>query len=116
MGVPVPDRGTIDAPIERECEGNIKRCVREDGKAAKTEYRVIKILPSGNSLCEITLFTGRTHQIRVHMAHIGHPLYADFLYGTRVDGESYKLHAREISFTHPINGKKIELISKCDFE
>ncbi|MBR2650704.1 MAG: RluA family pseudouridine synthase [Clostridia bacterium] len=116
VGVPDPAHGIIDAPIERVCEGDIKRCVRSDGKAAKTEYRVLKILPSGNALCEITLYTGRTHQIRVHMAHIGHPLYADFLYGERVEGECYRLHAREIAFTHPISGKQIRLISKCDFE
>ena len=115
-GVPNPECGIINAPIERECEGSIKRCVREDGKAAKTEYRVLKELPCGNALCEITLHTGRTHQIRVHMAYIGYPLYADFLYGKRIEGEIYKLHAREIAFPHPITGERVVLISKCDFE
>lgn len=83
-GVPSNDHGIIDAPIERESEGSIKRIVRDDGKPAITEYRVIEKRPDGNSLCEITLHTGRTHQIRVHMAHIGHPLVDDFLYGEKV--------------------------------
>lgn len=115
-GVPCPTEGTVDAPIERECEGSMRRCVREGGKAARSDYRVLRTLPSGNSLCEVTLHTGRTHQIRVHMAYIGHPLYADFLYGERVEGENYKLHAREIGFVHPMTGERLELISKCDFE
>ncbi|MBR6812421.1 MAG: hypothetical protein IKM51_03515, partial [Oscillospiraceae bacterium] len=64
QGIPSPEEGVIDAPIAREAEGNIKRVVRADGKRAKTHYRVTKRLDDGNSVCEITLFTGRTHQIR----------------------------------------------------
>ena len=115
-GTPNPKEGMIDAPIEREYEGNIKRIVRADGKRAITEYKVIKELDFGRSLCEITLHTGRTHQIRVHMAHIGHPLTADFLYGTAVEKEKYKLHAKSIEFTHPISGERMILNSKADFE
>ncbi|MBQ8381226.1 MAG: RluA family pseudouridine synthase [Clostridia bacterium] len=115
-GIPKEKSGVIDAPIERVCEGNMKRCVRPDGKRALTEYTVIATDGKERSLCEVTLHTGRTHQIRVHMAYIGHPLYADFLYGERIDGESYKLHAREISFTHPITGEKTDLYSRSDFE
>ena len=89
-GIPKEEHGVIDAPIEREAEGSIKRTVRLDGKPAVTEYKIIKKLPSGNSLCEITLHTGRTHQIRVHMAYIGHPLVDDFLYGEKM-GEEYYL-------------------------
>ena len=115
-GIPIPDHGIIEAPIARTEEGNIKRCVRADGKDAKTEYRVISTDENGNSLCEITLFTGRTHQIRVHMAHIGHPLLYDFLYGENKVGFDYMLHARYIEFTHPITDKRITLISEPDFK
>jgi 23S rRNA pseudouridine1911/1915/1917 synthase len=103
-GLPCPTEGTIDAPIERVEEGNIKRCVRPDGKRAITKYKVIT--PSDHSLCEITLLTGRTHQIRVHMAHIGHPLSSDFLYGKPSDVE-YFLRCMEIRFPHPRTGKII---------
>ena len=115
-GVPSPEHAVIDAPIERECEGNIKRVVRADGKKAVTEYNVTKIIENGDSLCEITLHTGRTHQIRVHMAYIGHPLRYDFLYGEREGDNIYKLHAKSIEFTHPFTLKRIKLTSKADFE
>lgn len=105
---PSCESGIIDAPIDREREGDIKRHVTESGKRALTEYRLTEILPDGRALCKIKLHTGRTHQIRVHMAHIGAPLYADFLYGERVEGESYSLKADELSFTHPVSRKRIE--------
>ncbi len=104
-GVPKQKTGRIDAPIERMEEGNIKRVVRADGKTAITEYTVVE--DHGDfSLCEITLLTGRTHQIRVHMAHIGHPLVSDFLYGTKSEKE-YFLRCKEITFPHPKSGKTI---------
>lgn len=106
-GIPLPNEGIIDAPIERECEGSIKRVVREDGKASRTKYRAVKSFEN-SSLCDIELFTGRTHQIRVHMAHIGHPLVGDFLYGTE-SHEGYFLHCYSLSFHHPITEKQIEL-------
>lgn len=104
---PLPPSGIIDAPIERECEGSMRRVVRDGGKRAVTEYSVTELLPDGRALCEIRLHTGRTHQIRVHLAHIGAPLYADFLYGERIEGESYYLRAHRIAFTHPITGKRL---------
>lgn len=113
-GVPEPLFATIDAPIERESDGNIKRCVRPDGKRAVTEYRVISQTGGGNSLCEFKLLTGRTHQIRVHAAHIGHPLLNDFLYGTRSE-DTYSLHCSYLSFTHPKTKVRMEIISKPDF-
>ncbi len=109
-GTPEKNFGIIDAPIERECEDSIKRCVREDGKRAVTEYRVLKTLESGNSVCEFRLWTGRTHQIRVHSAYIGHPLVNDFLYGTRGE-DTYFLHCSYLSFTHPKTKERIEIES-----
>ncbi len=113
-GVPNPDSGRIDAPIEREAPESIKRCVRADGKAALTEYRVLDLLENNNSLCEFSLLSGRTHQIRVHAAYIGHPLLGDEMYG---GGEgTYLLHCKEMTFTHPNTGKLLVLRSKADFD
>ena len=98
-GVPSPTESTIDAPIERIEDGNIKRTVRSDGKRAITKYKVVEDY-GDSSLCEITLLTGRTHQIRVHMSYIGHPLVSDFLYGTESERE-YFLRCVEIKFPHP---------------
>ena len=114
-GIPCPSEGRINAPIARECEGNIKRCVREDGKTAVTDYRVLSV-NNGDALCEIMLHTGRTHQIRVHMAYIGHPLKNDFLYGVREGDEQYMLHAREMEIKHPVSGERLKLFSPADFE
>lgn len=110
-GIPNPQAGIIDAPIRREKEGDMKRIVAPDGKRAITEYRLIRTLPEGNSLLEIELFTGRTHQIRVHLAHIGHPLFGDFLYGKRED-VGYKLHCSKLQFPHPITRNLTTIISK----
>ena len=99
-GIPSKKEATIDAPIAREREGDIKRVVREDGKRAVTDYKVIGSTEDGNAICEITLHTGRTHQIRVHMAYIGHPLVGDFLYGSE-GSDGYSLTCSEISLPHP---------------
>jgi 23S rRNA pseudouridine1911/1915/1917 synthase len=106
-GIVSPTEQIIDAPIEREAEGSIKRIVRPDGKSAKTKYSLIEVL-DGNSLCEVTLYTGRTHQIRVHFAHIGHPLVSDYLYGSPSDKEYY-LRCKEITFPHPKTNKIISI-------
>ena len=107
-GVPCPASGLIDAPIEREKEGSIKRIVCDNGKPSKTKYTVIKSFDDC-SLCELELITGRTHQIRVHMAHIGHPLVGDFLYGNELPC-GYFLHCRELSFHHPITGETMRIV------
>ena len=104
-GCPCIKEGTIDAPIERIEEGNIKRVVRADGKRAITIYRVLEEFDN-YSLCEIRLLTGRTHQIRVHMNYIGHPLCSDFLYGTPSE-TTYYLRCVEISFPHPTTGENL---------
>ncbi|MBO5315241.1 MAG: RluA family pseudouridine synthase [Clostridia bacterium] len=98
-GIPKKEHGIIDAPIRREAEGSMKRIVSPDGKPAVTEY-FVKEIRGENTLCDVILHTGRTHQIRVHFAHIGHPLLGDFLYGERRD-EGYYLRCSELRFTHP---------------
>ena len=114
-GVPKENHGIIDAPIRRECEGEMKRIVADDGKRAITEYTVISD-DGQNSLVEIILHTGRTHQIRVHFSYIGHPLVGDFLYGKRIENESYLLHCFELSLPHPKTKERLILQAKCDFE
>ncbi|WP_085521702.1 RluA family pseudouridine synthase [Tuberibacillus sp. Marseille-P3662] len=99
--------GVIDAPIGREEGSIIKRCVREDGKWARTHYKVVKRL-AGMDVVTIRLETGRTHQIRVHFAHIGHPLAGDDLYGgslTRIHRQA--LHSQHLSFKHPLTEETI---------
>ncbi len=104
-GVPSMKCGIIDAPIRRVCDGNIKRCVADDGKRAITEYEVLEITPNGNSVCRVRPITGRTHQIRVHFAHIGHPLKGDFMYGEREACGTYRLACTRLEFEHPMTGE-----------
>lgn len=106
-----PDKkqGEIDAPIEREIDDSIKRTVRSDGKQSFTKYKVIKTLDDGRAIAEIEPVTGRTHQIRVHMAHIGAALYNDFLYGKKVADGTYFLHCCELKFKHPITNEELTL-------
>ena len=87
-GIVKDDYGTIDAPIYRPTEDSIKRVVDERGQASVTHYKVLERLNDATVL-EVKLETGRTHQIRVHMSHIGHGIIGDELYGY-VDEESYK--------------------------
>ena len=114
-GVPKEKHGIIDAPIRRESEGEMKRIVADDGKRAVTEYTVL--CDNGeNSLVEVLLHTGRTHQIRVHFSYIGHPLVGDFLYGERIENESYSLHCFELTLPHPKTKETMILRTKCEFE
>lgn len=101
--------GIVDAPIARESQSIIKRCVRADGQRAITYYEPIAHRDS-YTLLRIRLETGRTHQIRVHMAHIGFPLAGDDMYGgSRKDIARQALHCSSLSITHPITGGQITL-------
>ncbi|MEA4846587.1 MAG: RluA family pseudouridine synthase [Clostridiaceae bacterium] len=108
----VDDSGTIDAPIARENLRSIKRVVREDGARAVTHYRVIERYED-YSLIGIVLDTGRTHQIRVHMAYLGHPLLGDELYGGSQEKiKRHALHAYNIKMLHPIENSMLDLTAK----
>lgn len=104
----IPDNvGRIDAPIARKDGSVIERIIDEAGKPSATNYRVEKTF-DGYSLVRLTLETGRTHQIRVHMRHIGHPLIGDYIYNPedkRMGRQA--LHCALIRFSHPITGKEI---------
>lgn len=105
------ESGTVDAPIAREDDTLIKRRVSTEGQSAITHYKVLKRL-RGASLIELRLDTGRTHQIRVHMSYIGHPLVGDYLYNERYyDKENVRplLHSKSLSFIHPITGEDLYL-------
>ena len=100
--------GTIDRPIGKPEAMSMHRAIMEDGDEAVTDYRVEKEI-SGISLLAITLRTGRTHQIRVHMAHLGHPIIADKLYNpNHSKAERMMLSSHMIRFVHPITKNVIE--------
>lgn len=107
-------QGIINLPIDRIEEHNIMRQVSESGKEAITYYKVLKEYKSSNeSLVELTLGTGRTHQIRVHMSYLCHPVIGDKLYGTEKD--RLYLHCYQISFIHPITNERMLFEKKPDW-
>ena len=105
----VPDSGTIEAPIGRVDGSTIERHVDEEqGEYACTHYKRLDY-KNGYSLVSLKLATGRTHQIRVHMKHIGHPLPGDFLYNPDYSViQRQALHSHRLEFIHPITHKKME--------
>ena len=111
-GIIPHETGTIDAPIGRDIDNRQKMKVTDiNAKDAITHFRVIKRFPKVNqTLIECKLETGRTHQIRVHMAYIGYPIYNDPVYGKRKNTTSFGqfLHSKKISFVHPITHELIE--------
>ena len=116
QGHPDPLAGTIDAPIGRHPRSDWKFAVTNDGKHAVTHYTTLEAFPFA-SLLEIKLETGRTHQIRVHMAAQRHPCVGDSLYGAdpslsgRLGLSRQWLHAHKLGFTHPATGEYVEFTS-----
>ena len=107
-GIPAPAAGLIDLPIGTNEETNLKRQVTPDGAPARTHYQTVAE-QAGRALVALELETGRTHQIRIHMAAVACPLTGDFLYGTEdksVIGRT-ALHSAAVSFLHPITGERL---------
>ena len=107
------DGGTIDAPIGRHVNNRLKFAVSDGGKRAVTHYKVLDVFNSC-TLVKCTLETGRTHQIRVHMAFIGHPLVGDTVYGLKkqkITNNGQVLHAKTLGFIHPTKKEYIEFNS-----
>ncbi|MBR3267638.1 MAG: RluA family pseudouridine synthase [Oscillospiraceae bacterium] len=96
--------GTVDAPIGRLRDSVMLRCIRADGRRAVTHYHVLRETPAC-TLLELSLETGRTHQIRVHLAHIGYPLLGDELYGGDCSlMQAHALHCGSVTFPEPLTG------------
>lgn len=106
-------KGIINAPIARKKDSIIERCVSKSGDIAITEYEVLKYNSNEDySIVKCILKTGRTHQIRVHMSYIGHPILGDTLYGhasNKIDRQA--LHSYKMSFVHPVEQKKVTYVA-----
>ena len=113
-GIPEPEEGVIDLPIGKADGATVRREIRQDGKPARTHYRVTEKRPDGRAMVRLRLETGRTPQIRVHLAAIGCPVCGDFLYGTEMPEEfpgRFALHSAYVRVRHPMTGAFIEMES-----
>jgi 23S rRNA pseudouridine1911/1915/1917 synthase len=112
-GTPEAPRGVIDAPIGRSIRVPTRMAVRQGGRSARTHYEVIESFAEPDvALLECTLETGRTHQIRVHVAAIGHPVVGDVAYGGNRPSLPMArpfLHAAALGFDHPVTGERMEI-------
>jgi 23S rRNA pseudouridine1911/1915/1917 synthase len=109
-GEGLPRTGTIDSPVGRDPE-NPTLMVAGVGKPAVTQFEVLAAAAE-HTMLRVRLETGRTHQIRVHLSAIGHPVYADPLYGCPVPDRRLWLHAERLSFEHPVSGEALEFHSE----
>ena len=108
--------GEIEKPIGRSKTDRKKMAVDENGRWAKTEWKVLKEFPD-RTLLDVHIITGRTHQIRVHMASIGHPVLGDQVYGHKKmpSAPRLMLHAYSLEFTHPQTGERLRFTAPCPF-
>lgn len=109
-GAPKKSSGRIEAPIKRCNDSIITRCVSPDGKEAITDYVTEKEKDS-LSLIRVKPITGRTHQIRVHLSHIGHPIYGDDMYGSPIKGGRTLLHCGKVTFPHPSTDEMTSIVA-----
>jgi 23S rRNA pseudouridine1911/1915/1917 synthase len=120
MGVPDPASGTVDQPIGRHATHRTRMTCRAGGRPARTDYRVMASWGAAASRIDLRIHTGRTHQIRVHMKHLGHPLLGDELYGFKpgrlmtdsghgIAVPRVMLHAHELAFEHPVKGDPMRI-------
>ncbi len=109
-GEGLPRTGTIDSPVGRDPD-NPTLMAAGVGKPAITHFEVLASA-AGHAMLRVVLQTGRTHQVRVHLSAIGHPVYADPLYGNPVPGRRLWLHAERLSFEHPVGGEALEFHSE----
>ncbi|MEW6637887.1 MAG: RluA family pseudouridine synthase [Actinomycetota bacterium] len=109
VGTGLPRTGTVDSPVGRDPE-NPTLMAAGVGRPAVTHFRVLREA-AGHTMLRVQLETGRTHQIRVHLSAIGHPVYADPLYGKPVPKDRLWLHAERLAFEHPVSGERLEFES-----
>jgi len=109
VGEGLPQTGTVDSPVGRDLE-NPTLMAAGLGRTAITHFEVLREA-AGHAMLRVRLETGRTHQIRVHLSAIGHPVYADLLYGEAIPGQRLWLHAEKLSFAHPVTGEELEFES-----
>jgi 23S rRNA pseudouridine1911/1915/1917 synthase len=109
VGEGLPETGTVDSPVGRDPE-NPTLMAAGVGRPAVTHFEVLREA-AGHAMLKVYLETGRTHQIRVHLSAIGHPVYADPLYGESVLGRRLWLHAERLAFEHPVTGEELEFDS-----
>jgi 23S rRNA pseudouridine1911/1915/1917 synthase len=109
VGEGLPETGTVDSPVGRDPENPILMTAGV-GRPAVTHFEVVR-QAAGHTMLMVRLETGRTHQIRVHLSAIGHPVYADPLYGGAVPGRRLWLHAERLSFVHPVSGEGMDFES-----
>ncbi len=110
------ESGEIDAPIGRSRADRKKMAVEPDGRCALTKWRVLREM-GDRTLLDVRIVTGRTHQIRVHMRSIGHPVLGDALYGFKnmPKADRLMLHAYSLAFAHPVTGEMMRFTAPCPF-
>ena len=122
VGAPKESHGSIKLPLIRHPVNRTKMCVAENGRIAHTEWSIIENFNNKYALVKCRIYTGRTHQIRVHMAHLHHPIWGDCTYGYKPakdepnPPERFLLHAKFLAFQHPINHKQITIDAPLPLE